>query len=294
MQAFLALIRREYIEHRTAFVLAPAILVGVLLVAAVWSALATHMNWQTTTGEFTPVKFYEIMVLIGTAGWLAYLQLALLFYFANAFAADSRNNSMLFWKSMPQSDLKILSAKIGAALTVFPAAVFLALAATGIIGYLPAFTAGNVIPGFTPPNLGEAVTVWFNTLLIALVFLVISLLWYAPFFLWVGLLGAIFRRWAIPLAVLIPVTIGLFENILLIGREPRGGRFLPFLGDRLDLSFDGFEFDAAWLATKPMEALPVITQMLTETDWVSLIAGLAVAVIFLYAASEYRRRWVLT
>lgn len=245
MQAYLVLIRREYLEHRTAFVLAPAILVGVLFLAAVWSSFATHMNWQTTSGEFTPDKLYEIIVLIGTAGWLAYLQIALLFYFANAFAADSRNNSMLFWKSMPQSDLKILSSKIATALTVFPAAIFVALAITGAIGYLPAFTAGNVVAGFSAPSLGAWVSVWIDLMAIALVFLVISLLWYAPFYLWVGMLGTMFRRWAIPLAVLIPATIGLFENILLIGREPRGGRFLPFLGERLNLEFQSFDFDTA-------------------------------------------------
>lgn len=46
--------------------------------------------------------------------------------------------------------------------------------------------------------------------------------------------------------------------------------------------------------SKPMQAGPTITMMLTETDWVSLAGGLVVAAIFLYVASEYRRRWVLT
>ena len=44
--------------------------------------------------------------------WLAYLAVALFFYFGDAFSADRRNNAMLFWKSMPVSDLKILRQQV--------------------------------------------------------------------------------------------------------------------------------------------------------------------------------------
>ena len=58
---------------------------------------------------------------VGYAGiallWFGYLLIALFFYFADAFSADRRNNAMLFWKSMPQGDFKILLSKLVAGLT---------------------------------------------------------------------------------------------------------------------------------------------------------------------------------
>ena len=54
--------------------------------------------------------------------WGVYLLVTLFFYFADAFSADRRNNAMLFWKSMPVSDLKMLTSKMLAGLAVLPGA----------------------------------------------------------------------------------------------------------------------------------------------------------------------------
>ena len=58
--------------------------------------------------------------------WFVYLMVALFFYFADAFNADRRNNAMLFWKSMPQSDFKMLMSKMLAGMTILPALIFCA------------------------------------------------------------------------------------------------------------------------------------------------------------------------
>ncbi len=71
------------------------------------------------------LKFYELAFMASIAGWTFYLLITLFFYYADAFSADKRNNAMLFWKSMPVSDLKVLSSKMVAGLTVFPALIFL-------------------------------------------------------------------------------------------------------------------------------------------------------------------------
>ena len=294
MQAMIALVKREYLEHRGAFILGPAILLGVMLLASIYMTWSAGIHSEFGGELPSALRFYEAAFAVLAAGWWFYLLVMLFFYFADAFSSDSRNNSMLFWKSMPQTDFKIFGAKMGAAYTIFPTAILLAVAISGLIAYLPALSAGNMLPGYVAPGFGETVGAYFNILGIAVVFFALGLLWYAPFFAWVGLLSVLFRRWAIPLAFLIPATVALFENLVTRGGDRRGGVVFNFLRDRMNLHFDGLDFETIWIFGEPWHAPGLITRMLTGMDWVSLVAGLAVATILIYLASEYRRRWVLT
>lgn len=294
MTAFVALMKREYIEHRAAFVIAPAVLLTLLLVAAVWGAATVSIDTDFKEIPATALKFYEALFAFGLLGWWAYLMITLVFYYANAFSADRRNNAMLFWKSMPQSDLKILTSKMVSGLTIFPAGILAAGAVTGLIAYLPAMTLGNILSGFSPPGFGETVVAWANVMAIGTVYFALALLWYLPFFAWVGVLSTIVGRWSIPVSVLIPGVIALFENIALRGLVQPGGEVLRALGNRLQFGFASIDLEIVWRTGGELEALPVIGQMLTRVDWVSLVGGVAVAVVFLYVASEYRRRFVLT
>src|SRR5690606_24546070 len=176
-----------------------------------------------------------------------YLIIMLFFYYADAFSADSRNNSMLFWKSMPQSDLKIFGSKVATSLTVFPTAILLALAITGVIAYLPTVIASNFLGGFAPPSIGQTAGAWLNIMITAVVLFVVALLWYLPFLAWVGLLGTIFKRWAIPLAFLIPAVMGLFERVI-TRKLLDDGVIWTFIANRFELRFEGFDFEAYWLS----------------------------------------------
>ncbi|RDE08653.1 hypothetical protein [Pelagibacterium lacus] len=293
MQALTALIKREYLEHRGAFVYGPAILLALFLAGGLYSLIGVDIGGTLAHELPNALRFYETSIALAAAGWLIYLLIMLFFYYGDAFSADSRNNSMLFWKSMPQSDLKILASKVAASLTVFPAAILVALALTGILAYLPALSIGSVMPAFAPPDIGTTLSAWGNVMLAALVLFAIGLLWYLPFLAWVGFLSVMFKRWAIPLAFLIPAIIGVFERViaenLLVA-----GQFWTFITKRFELHFEGLEMEAYWLTGEPWNGMDLIALMLAGTDWVSLAGGVAVAVVLVYAASEYRRRFVLT
>lgn len=294
MRAMVALIKREYLENRAAFVIGPAILLSLALLAALYATFSAHARWSISTAQQNVLKFYETIFGITSYGWVLYLMIMLVFYYSNAFSADRRNNSMLFWKSMPQTDLKILFSKVLAGLTIFPAAILLAIGLTGIIAYLPALTAGNVLPNFAPPTVGQTFGAWSQIMLIAIVYIGIGLLWYLPFLAWVGLLSTIMGRWAIPLSALIPLIIGFFEFMLTGGEGPEGGYVLSFLSGRLHMDVQRIDFETAWMLGEPLSAMPIIANMIQATDWISLIGGIAVATILIVAASEYRRRFVLT
>lgn len=293
MAAMIALIKREYLEHRGAFIYGPAILLVLMLVAAAYAVLDVDFGGEFTESLPTVLRFYETAFAMAAAGWLAYLIIMLFFYYADAFSSDSRNNAMLFWKSMPQSDLKIFASKVTASLTVFPTAILLALALTGLIVYLPTVMASDFLGGFAPPSVAETAGAWLNVMISALVLFVIALLWYLPFLAWVGLLSTFVKRWAIPLAFLIPAVIGLFER-LITRNFLVDGVFWTFIADRFELKFEGLDFEGYWLTGQPWNGLELAGLMLNGVDWVQLVGGVAVAVIFIYLASEYRRRFVLT
>ncbi|MCD7058974.1 hypothetical protein [Pelagibacterium xiamenense] len=294
MRAFVALIKREYLEHRLAFVVAPMVLIGLMLAAALYGMVGHSVDASFSDGPSSALRLYEALLSVTVAGWWLYLLVTLMFYYANAFSADSRNNAMLFWKSMPQSDLKILSSKVAAGLTIFPAAILVATVLTALIAYLPTYTVANLLAGFSPPSAAEVAVTLLNVVAIATMLFVTSLLWYLPFYGWIGLLGTVFGRWSIPLSVLIPGVISLFEAIAMRNFERSGGYVWRFLENRLTFNVDAIDLEAVWEGQARLQAGPVITQMLMQIDWIAMAGGLAVAVLLIYAASEYRRRCVLT
>ena len=96
-----ALFVREYLEHRMAFLWAPIGIVGLLTLAALSSIGLKRIQVFDEIPFFAALKVFELGYLVLLALWLAYLGVALFFYFGDAFSADRRNNAMLFWKSMP-------------------------------------------------------------------------------------------------------------------------------------------------------------------------------------------------
>src|SRR5690606_36017498 len=118
-----ALLVREYLEHRVAFLWAP---LGILVLLALSGAPALSFNRFGMLDEFAlPAadKVFEVGYLVLLLLWLAYLGTVLFFYSGDAFNADRRNNAMFFWKSMPVTDLKILVSKYLAGSLLLPAII---------------------------------------------------------------------------------------------------------------------------------------------------------------------------
>jgi ABC-2 type transport system permease protein len=294
MRAFVALVRREYLQHRGAFLYAPLILIGVVtfLIAASFVSGRYHY-YASGPVPGTGYRLFDTLYLGISALWGGYLFIALFFYFADAFNADRRNNQMFFWKSMPRTDFSILMSKLTAGLTILPLLVYFALLLTGVIAAAATFVAPFALPLLALPDLGGTVTAYLQVSATALGYLVVLLLWYAPFFAWVGALSTVVGRWSIPLALLIPVVISLFEGVIDFGSAPGGSYLLTFLRERLSFSFDIGALQAAVLANQPIDVPGLLSRLVTTTNWLSLVLGLVFAVAVIWAASEYRRRRVL-
>ncbi len=294
MKAMVALIKREYLEHRGAFLYAPLGLLAIFTLAVASALVLNKIRLPYEVGVPSALKLYELGLAFSAALWFVYLMVTLFFYYADAFSADRRNNAMFFWKSMPVSDFKVLSSKMLAGMTIFPALIFLAVLATGVVLYLHTMLALVVMPRLAVPGVFEVIATSFRLGLFILVYMGLAVLWYAPFFAWVGALSTVFRRWSIPLAFLIPGLVGLLEKLFLPDNGPGAGYFLSFVRQRADFSLDQGDLEAAFVSGAPADIGLLLQSLLTRIDWPQMAAGLIFAALAVYAASEYRRRVIST
>jgi ABC-2 type transport system permease protein len=287
-----ALLVREYREHRVAFLYVPAGILVVLALASAASLAGSHTRLFLAAVAPDSLKLFEFGALLIFALWFAYLVVTLFFYFGDAFSADRRNNAMFFWKSMPVSDLKILSSKFLAGVTIFPALVFV-VAVIAALAFLVVIEIGETVIGLTPAAPFALLQSLGQICVFAIVNLVLSLFWYAPFMAWVGGLSTVFGRWSLPLAFVIPGLASVIENIVFFGQGPRGGYIWGYLGQRWQFGLDGGDFSRMLMTDAPFDAATFISAVWARIDWWSMGGGLVFAVVVTWLASEYRRRRIV-
>jgi len=285
-----ALFVREYLEHRIAFQWVP---LGILVLITLSGISALSLGRiPDLEGGMLPysLKIFELAYLALLALWLAYLAFAMFFYFGDAFSADRRNNAMLFWKSMPVSDLTILASKTIAGLLLFPLIVFLIGVLSGVVFFLLVNTGSFVVPAIGPIEPMAGLVSLYEITLFGLVYYGLGLLWYAPFFAWVGGLSTVFGRWSLPLAFVIPGLLAVVENVALFQQGPLGGYVWAYLSRRWNFGLDGVGWERLLSNPGLFHADRAIAQLAASIDWTQMGIGLAFAIVVIWIASEYRRR----
>ncbi|ODT70302.1 MAG: hypothetical protein ABS75_12900 [Pelagibacterium sp. SCN 63-23] len=292
MKAFFALMHREFIEHRGAFFLAPLVLVALVFALTVLAfsvdRLDTRFSGQLLT--VVPNWVFEAGFAGLAVAWLAYLGFVLFFYCADGFAADKRNNAMLFWKSMPVSDFKVLLSKLAAALTILPGSVFAIALLSILLMFGVAYVTIMVAGLGSATLLGSIATIYFQMALVFLVVLVCALLWYLPYMALVGAMGSAVGRWAIPLTLLLPTMVSALEWVTLGGLHPFDTNTYAYLEYRSQLPLSVNHLDRVFEGQEPFNATLFITDFLQRFDWLQVGIGAAFALVVMLAASEYRRR----
>lgn len=230
-------VRREVWENCSIYV-APLVVAGVLLCGAVVTAFhlpelrrkALSLDPEHQRAAIEAPYEMAAMVLILTAFVVGF------FYCLDALFGERRDRSILFWKSLPVSDLTTVMAKASVPLLVLPVVTFAVTVLTQFVMLLLSTVALT--------SSGLAATTWanFNLLqhsLILLYSLAVMTLWHAPIYGWLLLVSGWARRAAFLWAMLPIFAISIFEKIALHTSYFSGfvqGRvigFLPvaFLGD---------------------------------------------------------------
>src|SRR5881409_1697412 len=132
------------------------------------------------------------------------------FYCLDALHGERRDRSILFWKSLPVSDLTTVLSKVTVPLVVLPLLSFAIIVVTQFIMLL--ISTAVLLPR------SLAATTWanfnlFQQSLIVLYGLVAIALWHAPIYGWALLVSGWVRHATFLWAALPPVAIAIFEKI---------------------------------------------------------------------------------
>jgi ABC-2 type transport system permease protein len=134
-----------------------------------------------------------------------------LFYCLEALHGERRDRSILFWKSLPVSDLTTVLSKATIPLVVLPLVAFAIIVPLQLIMLLLS-TAVLLGSGSSAAALWRQFQL-FPESLILLYGLTVHALWFAPIYGWLLLVSAWARRTPFLWAVLPPLALGGFERI---------------------------------------------------------------------------------
>ncbi len=202
------------------------------------------------------------------------------FYCLDALHGERRDRSILFWKSLPVSDLTTVLSKVTIPLVVLP---LIAFAITVCVQVVMVLETGVVLifHGMSPATTWVAFPV-FQNWVVLLYGLIAIALWHAPIYGWLLLVSGWARRATFLWAVLPLIVIQIFEKIT-FGTS----HFASLVKHRLfGFAPDAFDFQG--------HSHPTIDSLaqLTPGRYLSspgLWIGLFVAAGFLFAAVRLRR-----
>ena len=271
---------RELWEYRSIYV-APLVAAGVVLLGFLISLITLpHRMRALSVLDLTKQRDALEQPYQVAAGLIMVTAFIVgVFYSLEALHSERRDRSILFWKSLPVSDLETVLAKASIPLVVVPLVAFVILVATQWIMLLlnTAVLVGSGQSGATLWSLPlfERSLMWLYHML------TVHGLWYAPFYGWLFLVSAWARRAAVVWAFLPPLAIGVVEKIA-FGTS----RFAQFLENRLmGGPAGGNPF------VMPGASMDLVAQLTPGRFFSSpgLWIGFAVAAAFVAAAVRLRR-----
>ena len=202
------------------------------------------------------------------------------FYTLDALHGERRDRSILFWKSLPVSDLTTLLSKIFIPLVVLPLIGF-ALVVPVQLSMLLVTSLNLLAHGMSPASTWTHVPFFLNW--VSLLYGLIAIaLWHTPIYGWLLLVSAWARRATFLWAVLPLVVIEIFERIT-FGTD----YFAAFVKHRL-MGFAPDAFDFRGQATPCINSFSQLTPfhyLVSPGLWLGLICAAA----FVYAAVRLRR-----
>jgi ABC-2 type transport system permease protein len=133
------------------------------------------------------------------------------FYCLDALHGERRDRSILFWKSLPVSDLTTVLSKVTIPLVVLPLVSFAITVCVQLIMLLETSVA-LIFHGVSPATTWAHFPV-FQNWLVLLYGLVVLALWHAPIYGWLLLVSGWARRATFLWAVLPLLAIGILEKI---------------------------------------------------------------------------------
>ncbi len=271
-------VRRELWENRSIYI-APLAVAAVALFA--FSMGAIGGIWEKAL-RLDPAQSSEAVTQpYDIAAGLLMLTCIIVsvFYCLDALHSERGDRSILFWKSLPVSDLTTVLAKVSIPLVVLPLLTFaIAFAMQGIMLLLSSLILLG--RGQSVAALWTKLSFFRMSMLMLYHILTAHALWPLPVYCWLLLVSGWARRATFLWAVLPLVAIGGVELIVF-----HTGHFAALVGSRLIGAAPAFDSPDNMFPSGPMTHIAAGTFLSSLGLWI----GLVVAVVFLAAAVRLRR-----
>jgi ABC-2 type transport system permease protein len=220
-----------------------------------------------------PYNFAALLIM-GTTFIVA------IFYCLDALHGERRDRSILFWKSLPVSDVTTVLAKASIPLVILPLLTFVIILVTQFVMLLlsTAVLLGN---GLSVATLWTQVPWFAMSLVLFFHVLAVHGLYYAPIYGWLLLVSGWARRAAFLWAILPLLAIGVVEKIAF-----NTSHFAALLQSRLSGGSGSFAFPLPDGAMEhPLTHLAPLNFFTSPGLWI----GLMLFAAFLAAAVRLRR-----
>ncbi|MFZ0772606.1 MAG: ABC transporter permease [Candidatus Sulfotelmatobacter sp.] len=277
-------VRRELWENRSIYV-APLIAAAVYLFGFLISLFWVPRSMRGMAAKHSLPLLIELAMPYSHAAMLLMATglVVGIFYSLDGLYGERRDRSILFWKSLPVSDLTTVLSKASIPLVVLPLLVVAITVTLQLIMLLLSaavllLSGASTATPWAPPLFEMQVVVLYGTTVLAL--------WHAPLYAWLLLVSGWARRATFLWAVLPPLAIGVFERIAF-----RTSYFGYLMQDRL-FGFAAGAFDLKDKAGVPVDPHFIPLAQLAPGRFLSspsLWLGLLVAAVFLAAAVRLRR-----
>lgn len=267
-------VRRELWENRSIYIaplaVAAVTLFGFLIATIGRAVSATNLAQRRAVLE-EPYSFATGLIM-ATAFVVG------VFYSLDALHGERRDRSILFWKSLPVSDLTTVLSKASIPVIVLPLLTFAIVIATQLIMLLLS-TVVLLGSGLSVATLWTPSSLFQMSLMLLYHLLTVHVLWHAPLYAWLLLISGWARRATFLWAALPPLAICVVEKIAF-----NTSHFAAMLQYRLTGGAEAIKAPGSF----PMDPITHLTpgRFLSSPG---LWLGLIVAVIFLAAAVRLRR-----
>ena len=273
-------LRREFWENRYIY-LAPLGVAALFLFGFLIHSMIHPAGGVRGLSTLAPDKQHEAIIAPYdmAAGLLmgAFILVAA-FYCIETLQRERRDRSILFWKSLPVSDVTTVLTKASIPFVVLPV---LACAIAFVTQFLMLLVSSVALAGrgLSVATYWEQVSLFQASLLLLYHVITVHVLWSAPIYGWLLLVSAWARRAALLWAVLPPLAIGTLEKLLF-----NTTHFGAFVGQFFTGGTEGSYAPGA-MPMDPGTHLTPLKFLSTPGLWI----GLAVTAAFLAAAVRLRR-----
>ena len=296
IQVLKAMIVREIQEHKVAFVYAPFFVSFILcfVIASVYfggtSIQTDQFNFSTeyydeeirqamqSVSSISRIDIVRTGLLVLGFPILLTVGFGLLAYSLSTFADERKDRSLIFWRSLPVSDLTTVLSKVFVVTLIVPLMVLPYIILLQLVAMTSAsiFFATNDIVSFSWLWGSYIITDWFRIIFS----LWAQALWSLPLFLWLMLAGTFAGR-PIAGAIVPPVILIVLEGVIF-----KTNLVLEFIENRIGFWSRSDSFPKEYQELRVVDITDILLLFSTQAFWIGILASVILVAGIVYFRSS--------